>query len=126
MVRPIMCTLRSSLVLVALVLSACGGPSKETSVPTAGSAEPVPAVADVATTESKEAAPAEEPEPTTPECSKDSECTIFADCCTCKAIPTSIPQPDPCDSVCGEAPCQVKGKTIQDVYCSKEGRCKLK
>lgn len=115
------------ITLVALVSFSCGGPGKEASSP---NAEPPPSeaaaesnaqVSDAAPVVESEA----EAEPTTPECSKDSECTIFADCCTCKAVPANKPLPESCESVCGESPCDVRQKTIDDVYCDA-GRCKLR
>ncbi len=60
-----------------------------------------------------------------PECKKDKDCTIFADCCTCKAVPVAGKPPVPCDAVCGESKCEVKGKTIDNVACV-DGRCKVK
>ncbi len=115
------------IALAAFVSFSCGGPAKESSAP---STDPPasPAGCDSAASENP-ASPTEittaEVEPTAPECSRDSDCTIFADCCTCKAVPAAEPLPTPCDSVCGESPCDVKRKTIDDVYCDG-GRCKLR
>ncbi|HEY5956346.1 MAG TPA: hypothetical protein VIV60_07340 [Polyangiaceae bacterium] len=60
-----------------------------------------------------------------PECKKDDDCTIFADCCSCKAVPAAKPSPVPCESVCGESKCEVKGITIVNVACDA-GRCVIK
>lgn len=126
-----MSCLRSYCVVV-LILSvvACGGSSKSTpaaaSAPAAepaaetkaepkpGDLVPKPIAQEEAATESSE-----------PECKKDKDCTIFADCCTCKAVLAAGKPPVPCDAVCGESKCEVKGKTIDDVACVS-GHCKLK
>ena len=50
---------------------------------------------------------------------------IFADCCTCNAVPAAAKPPVPCDAVCGESKCEVKGKTQDNVACVN-GRCKVK
>src|SRR5512133_404846 len=125
----------TGLVVSALLLVACGGSSKapesaaaESTQPTTTEA-PTPAQdapqseAGAKTTETK----VEEAAPSGPECKKTEDCTIFADCCTCKAIPAAKPLPTPCESVCGsgESKCEVKGMTIANVACENE-RCVLK
>lgn len=115
--------MKSSLIAI-LGLVACGGTPKEPSAPeskpsTTASAEPAKEAkqADVASAASA-------PEPEAP-CEKDADCTVFADCCSCKAVGAKAPPPTPCDSVCGESKCEVKGKTIDNVACVA-GVCKLK
>jgi hypothetical protein len=118
------------VVVFILSVVACGGSSKSTPTPaSAPAAEPAaetkaepkpgelgpkPIAQEEAATESSE-----------PECKKDKDCTIFADCCTCKAVLAAGKPPVPCDAVCGESKCEVKGKTIDDVACVS-GHCKLK
>jgi hypothetical protein len=131
------CFLRISLVVPALLLAACGGSGKTTE-----SAASVPAGEAAAKGEAKTEAPdvtpkSESPQPkaqepdavesSTPECEKDKDCSIFSDCCTCKAIPAAGKLPQPCDAICGsgDSKCEVKGKTIDNVHCVA-GRCKLK
>ena len=128
------CIHRFSLIVPALLLAACGGSSKTPDAPatpageSAAKAEPKPESTDV-TTKSETAKPkAQEQaaaESSEPECSKDKDCTIFADCCTCKAVAAAGKPPVPCDSVCGESKCETKGKTIDNVACVA-GHCKLK
>jgi hypothetical protein len=50
---------------------------------------------------------------------------IFSDCCTCKAVLAVGTPPVPCDAVCGESKCELKGKTQDNIACV-EGHCKLK
>jgi hypothetical protein len=112
---------------VALLLSACGGSTKPTSAPSADpsaatEASPAPAASATETAANEKKAAEPEPEAT---CEKDSDCTIFADCCSCRAVSAKAPLPASCDSVCGESRCEVKGKTIGDVACVS-GHCKLK
>jgi hypothetical protein len=116
-------TLKPSLLLAVLCLSACGGSKKEPAAPAIESSA-TPSASVVADAPKSEAtpAPAKEPEAS---CEKDSDCTIFADCCSCRAVGSKDPSPVPCDSVCGESRCEVKGKTIADVACVNK-ICKLK
>ncbi len=116
-----------------LFVAACGGSGKAPDAPSAASepsakAESKPESTDV-TTKSESSKPKTEevaaPESNEPECKKDKDCTIFADCCTCKAVLAAGKPPVPCDSVCGESRCEVKGKTIDNVACVS-GHCKLK
>ena len=126
-----MSCLRSySVVVLILAAVACGGSSKSTPTPASapaaepaaeakaepkpGDLSPKPIAQEEAATESSE-----------PECKKDKDCTIFADCCTCKAVLAAGKPPVPCDAVFGELRCEVKGKTIDDVACVS-GHCKLK
>ena len=120
------------LLVPALLLSACGGSGKATETPATASepaakAESKPESTDVTTKSESSKPKAEEaaPESSEPECSKDKDCTIFADCCTCKAVLAAGKTPVPCDSICGESKCEVKGKTIDNVACVA-GHCKLK
>jgi hypothetical protein len=124
------CLRSCSVVVLILSAVACGGSSKSTPTPaSAPAAEPAvetkaepkpgdlgpkPIAQEESATESSE-----------PECKKDKDCTIFADCCTCKAVLAAGKPPVPCDAVCGESKCEVKGKTIDDVACVS-GHCKLK
>ena len=107
------------LVVPALLLVGCGGSGKSSETPAAAS-EPA-AKSESSKPKAEEAAP----ESTEPECTKDKDCSIFADCCTCKAYPVAGKLPQPCDAVCGESKCEVKGKTIDNVACVS-GRCKVK
>jgi hypothetical protein len=116
--------------LCALWLVACGGSQKAPDAAAAPSAAVASAAASEPSAAQPEAAPkAKEPEPEAapsgPECKKDDDCTVFADCCSCKAVPQAKPSPVPCDSVCGESKCEVKGITIANVACDS-GRCTLK
>lgn len=114
------------------LLTACGGSQQapdsaatQAVEPTAKEATPN-ADSEAPKTETAPASKAEaEPEPSGPECKKTEDCTIFADCCTCKAVPASKPPLVPCESVCGESKCEVKGMTIANVACENE-RCVLK
>ncbi len=117
-------------VLVVIISAvACGGSSKSTSAPAAPAAEPAAASADPEPKPELGPKPiaqeATESESTEPECQKDKDCIIFSDCCTCKAVPIAGKPPVPCDSVCGESKCELKGKTQDNVACV-DGRCKLK
>ncbi len=120
------CLRTCSVLFVIMSLIACGGSNKPAPAP------PAPAAVENAT----EASPAAEvakpkpqeeaaPESTAPECEKDKDCMIFADCCTCKAVPAAAKPPVPCEAVCGESKCEVKGKTMDNVACVS-GRCKVK
>jgi hypothetical protein len=121
---------RIALLLSTLWLVNCGGSQK---LPDAAQSQPAPTPS-VTQAEPDPAKPevtakAKEPEAETassgPECSKDADCTIFADCCSCKAVPAAKPSPVPCESVCGESKCEVKGITIVNVACDA-GRCVIK
>jgi hypothetical protein len=126
---------RFLLVIPMLLAAACGGSGKTSETPattpasdTAAPSEAKTEAPDVtAKSESSKSKVKEvaEPESTEPECTKDKDCTIFADCCTCKAVLAAGKPPVPCDSVCGESKCETKGKTIDNVACVS-GRCKLK
>lgn len=125
------------ILVSALLLAACGGSSKAPESAASESAEQAPAAGDSkaqeqtppqAETGSKASEAKTEPEASTgPECKKVEDCTIFSDCCTCKAVPASKPSPTPCDSICGsgDSKCEVKGMTIANVACENE-RCVLK
>ena len=127
------CVLRISFIVPALLLAACGGSGKAPDAPAAAASEPAakaetkPEATDVTTKSESSKPKAEETaaESAEPECAKDKDCTIFADCCTCKAVLAAGKPPVPCDSVCGESKCEVKGKTIDNVACVA-GHCKLK
>lgn len=117
-----------SLFLAILCVTACGGSSKEPAAPAteASAASNADGQADApaaaANNDAATATPALEPEAT---CEKDADCSIFADCCSCRAVGAKAPSPVPCESVCGESKCEVKGKTIDNVACVA-GVCKLK
>jgi hypothetical protein len=124
----------STYVVCISLMSACGGsqkapeasataPSADTQAQPDVTAPTDTTVAAAATTESAKAPAAETP--SGPECKKDDDCTIFADCCSCKAVPAAKPSPVPCESVCGESKCEVKGITIANVACDA-GRCVIK
>lgn len=120
----------SILMLCALGFFGCGGSQKapdsaapSTAPETASSAAQTSAP--TADESPAAAAPELEPTPSLPECKKDEDCTIFADCCSCKAVAASKPLLVPCESVCGESKCEVKGMTIANVACD-QGRCVLK
>ncbi len=126
-----MTLLRSAaLLLSALGLLACGGSQK---APDAAASQP--AAADSVSSATEPNAPAAEApakKPAEPDyaaestgCKKDSDCTIFADCCSCRAVLASKPPPVPCESVCGESKCEVKGITIDNLACDA-GRCVIK
>jgi hypothetical protein len=119
----------AALLLSALGLAACGGSQKS---PDAAAAQAAAAAS--ASTEAKPGAtavdaPAKPAEPNyeaeSTGCKKDGDCTIFADCCSCRAVLASKPPPVPCESVCGESKCEVKGITIDNVVCDA-GRCVIK
>jgi len=121
------------VVVPALLLAACGGSGKASETP-AAAGEPaakseVSPESTAAATKSESSKPKADEEAaaesTEPECTKDKDCSIFADCCTCKAYPVAGKLPQPCDSVCGESKCEVKGKTMDNVACVS-GRCKVK
>jgi hypothetical protein len=122
------------VVVTALGLLACGGSAKST--PSTATAPATESTAAAPSSESKNVSTKSESpktkaeeesaaESSAPECEKDKDCTIFADCCTCKAIPAAAKLPQPCEAVCGESKCEVKGKTIDNVACVS-GRCKVK
>lgn len=119
----------TGLLLTTLVV-ACGGSQK---APESAAAEPAAAESAAApesappTPEVDATAQGSETEaaPTGPECSKDDDCTVFTDCCSCKAVASSKPPLTPCESVCGESKCEVKGITIDNVACDA-GRCVIK
>ena len=114
----------AGLILVISAI-ACGGSTKPAPAPTTAPAAdeaPTPPAAEAAKPAPKEEAA---PESTEPECQKDKDCMIFADCCTCKAVPAAAKPPVPCEAVCGESKCEVKGKTMDNVACVS-GRCKVK
>ncbi len=120
------------LVVPALLLVGCGGSGKSSETPAAASepaakseVSPESTAAAAKSESSKPKAEEAAPESTEPECTKDKDCSIFADCCTCKAYPVAGKLPQPCDAVCGESKCEVKGKTIDNVACVS-GRCKVK
>jgi hypothetical protein len=121
----------TGLILSALSVASCGGSQKAPDSATPDSAtasaapEPSAAKAENAKPASPTPAAEAEPTPTGPECKQDGDCTIFADCCSCKAVPAAKPPPVPCDSVCGESKCEVKGITIVNVACDA-GRCVIK
>jgi hypothetical protein len=121
----------TALILLALSFVSCGGSTKAPDAaaqpPASPSAAPEPIAAKGEKAEAAPPTPAAEAEaaPTGPECKKDGDCTIFADCCSCKAVPASKPPLVPCDSVCGESKCEVKGITIVNVACDA-GRCIIK
>ncbi len=119
--------------IMVLQLAGCGGSQKapENAQP---AAEATPSTEDKVADKEAEAAPESAPKakeaepeaaPSGPECKKDDECTIFADCCSCKAVPASKPSPVPCDAVCGESKCEVKGITIANVACDA-GKCVIR
>ncbi len=121
------------LALPLLLVAACGGSGKSSETPaatpagdTAAKTETTKPESTDVTTKSESAKPKEEaaaePEP---ECKKDKDCMIFSDCCTCKAVLAAGKPPVPCDAVCGESKCEVKGKTQDNVACV-EGHCKVK
>lgn len=114
------------------LVMACGGSQQAPDSAATQAVEPSAsstvssAEADATKTEEAPATKAEvEPAPSGPECKKTEDCTVFADCCTCKAVPASNPPPVPCESICGESKCEVKGMTIANVACENE-RCVLK
>lgn len=121
---------RTTCVLLATFLTSCGGTQKAPEVTASEPGQPAAsAIAESPNSKTEVAAKAAEPEADAaaagPECKKDDECTIFADCCTCKAVPASKPLLVPCDSVCGESKCEVKEITIANVACDA-GRCVIK
>lgn len=124
------CVEKQLSVLAILLASACGGSAKPAPAP-AANATPEPTVAPSDEPKPGDLGPKpiaqEEPvsESTAPECRTNKDCTIFADCCTCKGVPLAGKPPVPCDAVCGESKCEVKGKTLDNVACV-DGRCKLK
>jgi hypothetical protein len=112
--------------IMVLFFSACGGTPKEPAqtLPETDSksvSEPKPEAEEPKAKDSK---PESQPEPDAT-CEKDSDCTIFTDCCTCRAVSQKSPLPPSCEGICGESKCEVKGKTIADVACIS-GKCKLK
>ena len=125
------CMRTCSILVLILSAVACGGSGKPADAPAsapsaessaaASSDEAKPAPAEAKAKPQEEAAP----ESTEPECTKDKDCMIFADCCTCKAVPAAAKPPVPCEAVCGESKCEVKGKTMDNVACVS-GRCKVK
>ncbi len=128
-----MISTRSLCVLVpCLSLLACGGSAKQPAPPPTSTESatadtensPAQKSGDDASSSTEQAEPAEAAS-TTPECQTAKDCTIFSDCCTCKAIPSAQALPNPCEYVCGESKCELKGKTIDDVDCVA-GRCTLK
>lgn len=112
--------------LVLLFLSvACGSTPNNAATPLPGSspnADPTPS--STAQAEPPVSSAASKPEPEAV-CEKDSDCTIFADCCACRAVSSKAPLPPSCEGICGESKCEVKGKTLDDVACVA-GHCKLK
>jgi len=127
---------RFLLVSSLLLAAACGGSGKTSETPTAAAAGDTAATSEAAkpeatdvTAKSESAKPKAEaeaaPESTEPECTKDKDCMIFADCCTCKAVVAAAKPPVPCDAICGESKCETKGKTADNVACVA-GRCKVK
>lgn len=125
------CLRNCSIVVLFVSAIACGGSSKSTPAPASAPAPETPAAAGESDPKPGDIGPkplAQEEavaESSEPECKKDKDCTIFADCCTCKAVPVAGKPPVPCDAVCGESKCEVKGKTIDNVACV-DGRCKVK
>jgi hypothetical protein len=112
---------------VLVLLSACGGSTKPTATPVTEASASTEATPEADSSKSEN--PSTDTKPAEPEpeatCEKDSDCTIFADCCSCRAVSAKAPLPPSCDSVCGESKCEVKSKTIDNVACVS-GRCKLK
>jgi hypothetical protein len=123
-----------ALLLSVFALFACGGSQK---APDAAASQPAATPSTSATDEAKpsEAVAAAKPKETeaasAPKeddaigCKKDADCTIFADCCACRAVLASKPPPVPCDAVCGESKCEVKGITIDNVACDAD-KCVIK
>jgi len=127
---------RRFLLAIPLILAAaCGGSGKSSETPAAATAGDTAAKADTDKLESTDVTPKSEstkpkaeeaaPESSEPECKKDKDCMIFSDCCTCKAVLAAGKPPVPCDNVCGESKCELKGKTQDNVACVA-GRCKVK
>ncbi len=129
-----MTTYRQFCLIIPIILaSACGGSGKASETPaasgdTAAKTEAAKPESTDVTTKSEsakpkaEAAAAEDPGPA---CKKDKDCMIFSDCCTCNAVLAAGKPPVPCDAVCGESKCELKGKTQDNVACV-EGHCKVK
>jgi hypothetical protein len=123
-----------ALLLSTLAIFACGGSQKAPDAAASQSATPASTSASddakpkeaEAIAKPKEAEAASAPkEDDAVGCKKDADCTIFADCCACRAVLASKPPPVPCDAVCGESKCEVKGITIDNVACDA-GKCVIK
>lgn len=118
-------TSKLAALLLASILLACGSPPKDASGPAAPlSAEPQQPSVESRSTDTPSAPSKAEPEEAAA-CEKDADCTIFADCCSCRAVSAKAPLPPSCDGICGESKCEVKGKTLDNVACVA-GHCKLK
>jgi hypothetical protein len=115
-----------ALLVSAFILVACGGSQK---VPDAAAAPPASAATGAEPVAAAVDAPAKpaatEPDVDATGCKKNEDCSIFADCCSCKAVLASKPSLVPCDSVCGESKCEVKQITLANVSCDA-GRCVIK
>jgi len=124
-----LCVLSLPLVLA----TACGGSGKSSESPAAATAGDTAAKAEAPKLEATDVTPKSESskpkqeatESSGPECKKDKDCMIFSDCCTCKAVLAADKPPVPCEDVCGEFKCEVKGKTADNVACVA-GHCKIK
>ncbi|MCE7893496.1 MAG: hypothetical protein DYH12_27970 [Sorangiineae bacterium PRO1] len=56
------------------------------------------------------------------ECTDDSQCTLFSDCCTCAALGPNEPQPPSCDMACKQNSCEAHGVTGGKARCVA-GQC---